>query len=214
MKKQVFFLAVILTAVSCSTSNKYMASPMQGGSQYEIKKESQQTRMMIYNAAVTLESNQPDSISRQILIIAQQFNGYILNSTNSHTTIRVESSYLNEVLDNITSLGKVKNRNINGTDVTDEYTDYAIRLDNAKRTRDRYLQLLQKANTVDETLKVEKELERLNRDIDLLEGKINSMNHLTSYATITISYAEGTKPGVLGYLFVGLYKGVKWLFVR
>ncbi|MCE3260047.1 MAG: hypothetical protein K0S12_1688, partial [Bacteroidetes bacterium] len=22
------------------------------------------------------------------------------------------------------------------------------------------------------------------------------------------------KPGVLGYVFIGLYKGVKWLFVR
>ncbi|MBL4577871.1 MAG: DUF4349 domain-containing protein, partial [Flavobacteriales bacterium] len=89
-----------------------------------------------------------------------------------------------------------------------------IRLDNAEKSRKRYLELLNMANTVSQALLVEHELERLNQTIDLLKGKINRMSHLTAYATITINLKEEVKPGVLGYMGIAIYHSVKWLFVR
>ena len=62
----------------------------------------------------------------------------------------------------------MKYKSITGKDVTDEHYDLNIRLENAQLARDRYLELLNRAQTVDETLKVEKELERLNTELDLL----------------------------------------------
>lgn len=76
------------------------------------------------------------------------------------------------------------------------------------------MELLEKAQTVEEILKVEKELERLNGEIDQLKGKIKRYDHLTQLATITIHLEEKKKLGILGYISVGLYKAVKWLFVR
>ena len=29
-----------------------------------------------------------------------------------------------------------------------------------------------------------------------------------------VNYEKGKKPGVIGYVFVGVFKAVKWLFVR
>jgi hypothetical protein len=55
----------------------------------------------------------------------------------------------------------VKDKNIAGEDVTEEYRDLEIRLDSAEKTRQRYLELLNKAERVKEILKIEKELERL-----------------------------------------------------
>jgi len=101
-----------------------------------------------------------------------------------------------------------------GEDVTEEYRDLEIRLDSAEKTRKRYLELLNKAEKVDEILKIERELERLNGEIDLLKGKINRLTHLAQYATITVQTSNGVKKGVLGYAFYGVYSGVKWLFVR
>ena len=46
--------------------------------------------------------------------------------------------------------------------------DLEIRLENAEKARNRYLELLDKAETVGEVLSVEKELERLNEKIDLI----------------------------------------------
>jgi hypothetical protein len=172
------------------------------------------SRMMIYNASISLEARNPDTVALKVAAIAKKYKGYVLTSSNTYTSIRVLSASLKEALDEIETFGKVKSKNISGTDVTDEFTDYTIRLENAERSRKRYLELLQKAVTVEETLKVEKELERLNGDIDLLKGKMNRINHLVDYSTIVVYHKEKVKPGIIGYVFVGLYKAAKWLFVR
>jgi hypothetical protein len=76
------------------------------------------------------------------------------------------------------------------------------------------LELLAKAENVEAALKVEKELERLNSTIDLLKGKMNRINHLAEFSTITINLKEKKKPGIIGYVGIGIYRSVKWLFVR
>jgi hypothetical protein len=87
-------------------------------------------------------------------------------------------------------------------------------LDNSEKARTRYLALLAKAEDVQAALLVEKELERLNGTIELMKGKMNRMEHLVDYSTITIYISEKKKPGVIGYIGIGIFKAVKWLFVR
>lgn len=128
--------------------------------------------------------------------------------------IRVKSDQLNEAITTIEQLGKLTNKNVSGQDVTNEYRDYKIRLENAQKARNRYLELLKIAENVEATLKVEKELERLNNTIDLLKGKMNRIDHLDQFSTITINLKEKKNPGILGYVGLGLYHAVKWLFVR
>lgn len=50
--------------------------------------------------------------------------------------------------------------------------------------------------------------------IDLLKGKTNRIDQLDAFATITVNLKERKKPGVLGYIGLGLYHSVKGLFVR
>ncbi len=217
-------IVLVITALalaSCSSYQKSTVTYNENSSSDTYRKQETQsdrtendTRMMIYNASMIIESNRPDTVSMQVFGLAKKYGGYILNSGNNYTTLRIESSNLYKVIDEIAKLGKLKDKNLQGIDVTDEFKDNKIRLDNAIKTRNRYLEMLQKANTIDEVLKVEKELERLNREIDLLEGKINKMEHLVSYSTINVRYEEKIKPGIIGYIGIGLYKGVKWLFVR
>ncbi len=64
-----------------------------------------------------------------------------------------------------------------------------------------------------EALAIEKELERINRDIDLLTGRMNKYKHLATYATVTVTTVKPVRPGPIGYVFTGLYEAVKWLFV-
>jgi hypothetical protein len=111
-------------------------------------------------------------------------------------------------------LGKVQSQSVSGQDVTDQYRDYQIRLENAEKSRDRYLELLAKAENVEAALQVERELERLNETIDLLKGRMNRMDHLEAFSTITVQIKERKKPGVLGYVGLGVYHAFKWLFVR
>lgn len=181
-----------------------------------IEKEvhANEKRKIVYNAYLDLIIKDPDTINRKLVEIAKKYNGYAQSIGSYQTIIRVVADSLNKAVFDISRLGKLNRKSISGEDISEQYNDLRIKLENAEKARKRYLELLDKAQNVDETLKVEKELERLNGEIDLLKGKINRYSHLTEYSTITVSLKEKVKPGIVGYVFIGVYRAVKWLFVR
>jgi len=183
--------------------------------EHETKNErSKEDRKIIFNADISLTVLNSDSANIQVEKITKQYKGYINTIGSDRTVIRVKSDHLDDAIADLTQLGKITRKKVSGTDVTASYQDYEIRLENATKSRNRYLELLEKAETVEEIIKVEKELERLNNTIDLMKGQMNRINHLDAFSTITIVYKIKKKPGILGYIGLGLYHSVKWLFVR
>ncbi|WP_157699015.1 DUF4349 domain-containing protein [Bernardetia litoralis] len=177
-------------------------------------KTPKEKRKILYSAGLTIVSPLPDSINPQLERITEKYDGYVGRLSTTETTIRIKSEYFETVVEEIEKLGKITRKNIYGNDVTEQYWDAQIRLDNALETRKRYLELLKMAQNVEEAILVERELARIMQDIDLLKGQINRLDNLEEFATITISIKEKKKLGVLGYVGVGLYKSVKWFFVR
>jgi hypothetical protein len=150
----------------------------------------------------------------RIVTLTKAYEGFLTRTSNTGATIRVPAARLDEALTEISALGRVKDKRITGDDVTEAYFDIGIRLDNAEKSRQRYLELLAKAQTVEETLLVERELERLTETIDLLKGKRNRLDQLEAYSVISIDLERKAKLGPLGYVVKGVYGVVKWLFVR
>ncbi len=230
MRTGIILLAIIALLISGCSAGRHYSAPAYSG--YESgymgvadpeKREASEMssddpkegkRMILYNADVTLKVKNTDTTLSRLKSIAQKYDGYAMSLGNTYATIRVKASMLNLAIADIALLGKIEHKNIYGEDVTEEFYDANIRLDNANKARARYLELLAKAENVEAALKVEKELERLNGEIDLLEGKLNRLKHLEDYSTITVNIHQKKKLGILGYVSVGLYKGVKWLFVR
>jgi hypothetical protein len=171
-------------------------------------------KKVLFSANLYLTVENPDAANIDIEKIAKNYKGYAKETGTYRTIIRVESKHLKNAIKDISELGKLRRKSINGQDVTESYLDYQIRLENAEKSRKKYLELLAKAENVATTLQVEKELERISEKIDLLKGKMKRINHLSDFSTITIYLKEKKKPGILGYIGVGLYRSVKWLFVR
>ncbi|WP_375561044.1 DUF4349 domain-containing protein [Bernardetia sp. OM2101] len=235
LKKFVFILLLFSSFTlfsSCYPSKRYAAMTQNKGdysnssaSLEKIKldkiqknpkdpKTPKEKRKILYSANLTLISTLPDSINPQLEQITEKYDGYIGNLSTTETTIRIKSEYFETVVEEIGKLGKITHKNIYGNDVTEQYWDAQIRLDNALETRKRYLELLKMAQNVEEAILVERELARITQDIDLLKGQINRLDNLEEFATISISIKEKKKLGVLGYVGVVLYKTVKWFFVR
>jgi hypothetical protein len=170
--------------------------------------------MLVYNAILSLTVRNQDSTMARIEKLALKEEGYVVSKSNYKIVVRIDTKRMNSAIENIMKEGKVDSKSVSTRDVSDEYADVQIRLDNAEKARSRYLELLAKAENVEAALKVEKELERLNTEIDQLRGQLKKMEHDVRYSTITVSVYEKPKLGVLGYVFVGIGKGVKWLFVR
>jgi hypothetical protein len=174
-------------------------------------------RKIIYNASLTLEVDSSQSAKAKILALAKEYNGFMVQTSTNMVSVRVPAVHLENALNRFKNVGKLISESQSSEDVTDAYFDIQMRLDNAEKSRKRYIELLEKAQTVEEILKVERELERLNADIESFKGKIKSFDTQVDFSLITVYLqpkAEKVKPGPLGYIFVGLYKGVKWLFVR
>ncbi|WP_020532328.1 DUF4349 domain-containing protein [Flexithrix dorotheae] len=171
-------------------------------------------RIMLYSVDMELIVEVPDSTKKDIENLVKVYNGYVLETSSNRVVLRIESGKFENIIIEISKMGKVQSMEKSGTDVTDDYVDYNIRLENAQKTRSRYLELLGKAQRVDEMLEIERELERVNENIELLKGKINRLDHLKAYATITVEIKEKIKPGLLGYIGLGVYYPIKWLFVR
>lgn len=176
-------------------------------------------RKIFYDASVAVEVANSDTALEHLKPLIYAAKGYIVHYDNKEITLRVPPSAMEGIIAFLPALGKVLYKDIKGTDITEEYYDVVTRLSSADSARKRYLELLAKAENVEAALKVEKELERLNSEIEFYKGKLARMNEVTQLATITV-YWEGAarakeevRPGPLGYVFVGLYKGIKWLFV-
>ena len=155
-----------------------------------------------------------DSTNTRLAAIAKRHGGYVVSLAEHQSMIRVRATALDSAITAASALGKVRWKSIGGKDVTEEYVDQELRLDNARKARDRYLELLKQAENVQAALLVEKELERLNGEIELLEGKRMKLRHLSEMATLSVDLQQKEKLGPLGYVCVGAWKGVRWLFVR
>lgn len=172
------------------------------------------SRKVVFHAVIDISVNSYDALNRHLTKIAGDYKGYAVTLGNKRSVLRVEARFLEDVLKSIAQTGKIKSQVLTGNDVTGEYKDDEIRLENANKARDRYLELLAKAENVEAALQVEKELERLNTKIDLLKGRIERLGHLVAYSTIEVNIKEKRKMGILGYIGLGVFKAVKWLLVR
>lgn len=170
-------------------------------------------RMITYTANLSLSVKNVDDTRKIILEKINDNKGFITRASDNSISARIPAVNLDGFLNQIKPLGKVENESKTGVDITDQYRDNVIRLENLKNLRTRYLALLEKANTVADILSIEKELERVNTEIDIMEGRVRYAEASVEYSNVTVRFTEKSKPGPIGWIFVGLYRGIKWLFV-
>ncbi|MEM6697369.1 MAG: DUF4349 domain-containing protein [Bacteroidota bacterium] len=170
-------------------------------------------RLIIYTAYISVVVKGLEEQREKLQSFVKQHQAYVESSSTNSWTIRVPQDSFNSLLAQIETLGEVNNKNLYSQDVTDQYRDTEIRLETLEKSRQRYLELLNKAEKVSEILEIERELERINVEIESMKGQLKRLDSKVQYATITVSLQEKIKPGPLGVVGVGLYKVLKWLFV-
>jgi len=223
MKKIIPVLSILLTIlttlfISCANSpqdSNLRHSPYFSESQDLSRSSDAQNdnRLISYSASLDLSVKNKEE-TKNLLIEQIKINeGFIIRESDTSITSRIPSENMDNFLNYSRTLGKVENESKTGTDITDQYRDNLLRLENLKTVRLRYITLLDRANTVTDILAIEKELERVNLEIERLEGRIQYAEQSTAYSSITVRFNEKPRPGPVGWVFVGLYHGVRWLFV-
>jgi hypothetical protein len=145
-------------------------------------------QMLIYTAELALQVEQGgfSATIDRVVDLAIRMGGYVASHDNATVQVRVPSLLFRDALKEIEKLGLVVNRSVNAQDVSEEFHDLEIRLKSLKATRDRLEQFLTRAKDIQEVLSVERELSRVNTEIDRIEGRMRYLAARAAFSTITV----------------------------
>lgn len=144
--------------------------------------------MLIYTAELTMASFEVGAQIDKIEAISREMGGFLARRDDTAITIRVPSGRFDEALRRVQALGDVLHRNVSVQDVTEEFRDSEVQLKNARAIRDRLQELLAKATKVEDSLLIERELGRVTRDIERLEGRLKFLRDRIAFSTLTVVF--------------------------
>lgn len=105
--------------------------------------------------------------------------------------IRIPNAKFNTLIEELENdIGKLNAKKINLTDVTEEYVDLNIRLENNLAYLNQYKEILKKAKTIEDILKVQEKIRRIEEEIESKKGRIQFLDNRVNYSTLQLEISE------------------------
>lgn len=105
-------------------------------------------------------------------------------------TIRIPSQRFDESLKEVQNLGKITSSSVSAQDVTEEYVDLDAQKTALTNQLSQYNRILGQAVNVSEILEVQREIERIQVELDRITGKMKYLDNRVSFSVITIRLSE------------------------
>lgn len=152
-------------------------------------------RRVIQNGFLSLEVEDVLAASEQVQLTAEALGGFVENSFVSgdeeeafaEITIRVPAESFSEALERVRRIGEVRSESLDAQDVTDQFIDLEARLNSATREEASLLDLLGRAEDVQDVLIIERELTRIRSEIERVQGQLNFLERRVSLSTLSVS---------------------------
>lgn len=153
-----------------------------------------QEKKIIQNCNLAIIADDLKKLSSQIHSKADELGGYIENEQlmedRSTARVRIPAAKFNDFIVFTEGSYEVINKNITADNITDAYVDNEARLKNLRAQEEQVLNILKKANTVEEVLKVQTELYKIRGEAEALEARKKSWDKQVDYATVTINASK------------------------
>ena len=175
-------------------------------------------RMIIRTANISLVVEDVVNAREEIAQLASSLGGYVVSSRLSgrdedrrgDISIRVPDEKLELALSELKTMAvRISSEHIYSQDITEEYIDLEARLKNAQATEAQYLALLDKAQDVEDILRIYESLSRIRSEIEQLKGRMQYLERASNMSLVDISLeAEvSAKPLVrVGWNFLEILK--------
>ena len=161
---------------------------------------------IIKSGSVMTQTEGYDLFLANLISKVEELSGYIeQNNTNvnniygdkklkyGYLKIRVPQERFNELVSYLESSSEINQKNIVETDVTKEYYEKDNQVKNLELQEVHLRELFEKAQTVEEMLKIENELRRIRTEIDALNISLSDIDDRASMATISVEVQEVLK---------------------
>jgi len=154
-------------------------------------------RKIIRNAELSLETDSPEQTQQSITSIAENNGGFVVESQQSSSdvrsstrdivsmSVRVPAQKFGDVLDQIRRTSKrVVFETVKGDDVTEEFIDVEARLKAKKALEQQFVEIMKRANSVQDALNVQSELAGVRAEIEKIEGRKRFLENQANLSTI------------------------------
>jgi hypothetical protein len=149
--------------------------------------------ILVYTAQLTMAIFEVEPALEAAATLAREMGGFMSRQTNDSIVIRVPVARFHEAIGRLEKLGDVTHRDIAAEDVTREFFDVEVRLKSARAVRERLEHLLGRAVKVDDSIAIERELERVVGEIEKLEGRLKFLQDRALFSTISMTFEARAK---------------------
>jgi hypothetical protein len=157
-------------------------------------------QMVIYQADLHLRVKKFEQTLESLEEQVAKYEGYIAQSNvtrngedqvSGNIIIRIPQKHFQAFLhDAEGQAAEVLQRNITGTDVTEEYVDLESRLKSKRVVEERLITFMESATKTEDLLKISSDLALVQEEIEQILGRKKYLENQTSFSTITIFLYE------------------------
>jgi hypothetical protein len=129
--------------------------------------------------------------------VAGKYGGFVLSSAlegekarRGSLVIRVPAERFELALADIRDLGTLNRERVSGEDVGQEFIDLEARLRNLRAHEGVMLRLYDRAQTIPESIRVQKEVTSVQLRIEEIEGRLRYLRDQAAFGTISIGLVE------------------------
>ena len=162
---------------------------------------------IIYSADATVETTDFDGTLAGVGKLVEQYKGWIesssVNGANYYNksrdiprsrsasyTVRIPSASFSDVMGSLSTLGNVPYTYTYTDNVTAQYYDTEARLTAYQTQEARLLEMMEKAETVEDVITIEEKLTELRYQIESLQSTLKNWDRQVSYSTLYLSIEE------------------------
>ena len=149
--------------------------------------------LLVYTAQITVAVFEVAASLAEVEAIGRDLGGFLARRDDNAITIRVPAARFDEAVKRLEKVGDVIHRNVTADDVTEEFRDLEVRLRSAHAVQARLTELLAKAVKVEESVMIERELDRVTGEIDRIEGRMKFLRDKATFSTITVTFSSKAK---------------------
>ncbi|KOU06679.1 hypothetical protein ADK86_05830 [Streptomyces sp. NRRL F-5755] len=189
------------------------------------------TAQIIRTATVTVEAADVPGALAKARTAAKGTGGYVEDESTdrdgdgrerSRVVLRVPPEAYDGLLDRLSRLGTLKERQVSAKDVTDQVVDTDSRITSQQASVARVRALMDKATSIGDIVTLESELSRRQSELESLQARLKSLKEQTGMATVTLVLREPDAADDDGETTFGdalsggwdaFTAGVRWLLV-
>lgn len=149
------------------------------------------------DVSVEVERGGVEEAIQEVVRLAARYQGYVVSTTLDDSAsgsgvviIRIPSDRFELALGSVKDLGDIQRQLVAGQDVTAEFVDLEARLRNWTTQEAVLLRLMDRAQTISSSIRVQAQLQQVQLEIERIRGRLNFLEDQTSLGTLAISITE------------------------